>query len=746
MSGSRLSADRAAWSLAAALSAGASPVVLAAAPPAGPPSPAAASEPAGASPHGSPDSAVGDLASEARSSSPQTVPELDADSSSAPVEEVVVTARALRPVSASYTRVDAYELSAIPRRTAEDALRLVPGFTLVQHGSEGKGHQFFLRGFDAEHGADLEVTVDGIPVNEWSNVHAQGYLDLGFIIGEAIDSVEVVKGPFSLEQGPFAMAGSARYRLGIPAGLRGLRATVTAGSTLRRRAVLTYTDRDGDGLDFVALEAVRDDGFGQNREIERLSALARQRLLDSRDWGVLSLLVSGYAAGFALPGSLRADDLREGNVGFYDAYDPEGQGDSKRGLAGLNYERIQGNSRVSARVYGALRRLDLLENFTGFLIDPVNGDRRQQQQRGFRYGGSVEYERALSERLRLVAGLGLRGDEMEQSQSQRGQQLELVAAERSLEVSQQLAHLRLGALFEPTESLRVSAGARVDWARFAVFDALAQQGGDEGRVSSQLDALMAVSPRVQLDADLGSDWAAFVSYGRGVRPPEARAFSSFVPNQAGLSDDVLVGAEPSMTSAEVVELGARVKLGARASAQAAVFATFLDRELILDHVSGVSLELSGSRRLGAELQVEVRPARWLELHADAALTDARFTQSGNTVPLVPRVIGSARAQFVENPYGQGLRASIRAFGLAPRPLPNGARGATLVTLDATTGYDFEAFRLDLELENVLDRRLREGEFNYASSFVQGTSQSQLPALHYVAGAPFNARLSLTFVY
>ncbi|MEM6962148.1 MAG: TonB-dependent receptor plug domain-containing protein, partial [Myxococcota bacterium] len=79
-----------------------------------------------------------------------------------------------RPLTASTSQITSREIASVPRRNAEDALRLVPGLTLVQHGSEGKGHQFFLRGFDAIHGADFELTMEGIPINEWSNIHAQG--------------------------------------------------------------------------------------------------------------------------------------------------------------------------------------------------------------------------------------------------------------------------------------------------------------------------------------------------------------------------------------------------------------------------------------------------------------------------------------------------------------------------------------------------------------------------------------------
>ncbi len=677
----------------------------------------------------------------ARPSEPDGVASRPAvDGASPPLrdEVTVVAGAALRPEVGSRVRLEASDLQAVPRRTAEDALRLVPGFTLVQHGSEGKGHQFFLRGFDAIHGSDLELSVDGVVVNEWSNVHAQGYIDLGFVIGEVVESVVALKGPFDLEQGAFAMAGSARYELGVAPGARGLRGTVSLGTTNRRRGVLTYSPRDGDGRDFVAIEAVRDEGFGENRSIGRVSAMARQRLLDSVERGTLSLLVSGYSAQFALPGAVREDDYRAGRLGFYDTYDAAGRGDSKRGLASLRYEWEGARQALSAVGHAGYRELELLENFTGFLLDPVLGDRRLQRQSGVTLGGDISYRHDLGGALRLVAGGGLRGDRLEQTQRQVDFGQRPVATERDLRVSQALAHARVGIRFQLTDSAVIAGGARFDVAHLGVDDALADRAG--------FGTLAAVSPRLQLDGDLGHGFGAYAAYGRGFRPPEARALSSFAPERTGISEALYAGGRAAITKADSLEAGGRFAASPRLSLRATGFATFIQRESVYDHVSGVSLELRGTRRFGAEVALEARPTPWLALHADATMVDARFARSGDLVPFVPTFTASALAQVAQDPGGRGWRASLRAFSLAPRPLPHGARGASLAVLDATAGYGFGDFRIDLELENLLDRRLREGEYHHASNFRPDEVASQIPALHYVAGPPFNARLSLTATY
>lgn len=641
-----------------------------------------------------------------------------------------------RPATASTSRVTARDIAATPHRTAEDALRLIPGLTLVQHGSEGKGYQFFLRGFDAIHGSDLELTVDGVPVNEWSNVHAQGYLDLGFVIPEVIQSVEVTKGPFTLGQAAFAMAGSADYQLGVAEPFRGLRTTYTVGSTHRHRGVITFTPREGDGKDFIATEALHDDGFGSNRNIDRSAILGRVRLFDSATSGTLSLLGSVHVARFALPGTVRNADARAGRVGFYDSYDSSTRGLSGRELLALKYAWQDRVHEFGASVWGGYRQLTLLENYTGFLVDPINGDRRGQSQHGIGFGASFTYAMQLTNVLGLESGLGVRGDVFEQRQSHVGRREQVVTRERHVSATQTLSHALLGARWHPTETTSIAAGGRIDVAHVTVLDYL-----DDERVGQ--GALFAVSPRLTAQWRASETLALFAAYGRGFRPPEARAFTSFAPERAGISEDLYQGGDPTMTVANSIELGGRWLHSRYVGASLSTFGTFIERESIFDHVSGINLELNGTRRLGVEFSAHSNPVDWLTLSGDATYVDARFVQSGNPVPLAPWLTGGVRAVAS---HASGLHGGTRFAALAPRPLPHGARGATLAMLDATAGYRAGRFALDLELENLLNLQLREGEYHYASYWDRSSEPNALPVVQYVAGPPFNARLSLTVLF
>lgn len=680
-------------------------------------------------------------------------PDDEVDDASSSVT-IVTTERAPPPAAASTTRVTARELAAIPVRTAEDALRLVPGLVLVQHGNEGKGQQFFLRGFDASHGADFAVTLEGIGLNEWSNIHAQGYLDLAFIIPELIASVEVVRGPFTLEQGPFAVAGSADYRLGVAPDALGLRASYTVGMTNRHRVLASYAPQSGYGDDFVAAEALHDDGYGENRRVERASAMAQKRFELGRVTDSLRVLAAGSHADFGLPGTLRVGDVEAGRIGFYDTYDPDMRGRSQRLLGAAWFERVRQDFALRLLAHGGYRALELRENFTGYLVDRQHGDRSLQAEQNLSAGVRADVERGMSlgaSSVRLFGGIGARGEWLDQHEDALaptpagGERV--VAPVRALEGLQLATHATAGARWQsPGGHLSADAGLRLDLVHFAVDDRLAtvsDDDDDDNDAAPGSSPLAALSPRVGLHWHPRRELGFFAVYGRGVRPPEARAFTRFVPPQEGLLEDRYTGGEPAMTASDTLELGARWTPGRLFRASLSVFGTHVARESVFDHVSGVNIELASTRRLGVDLSVASTPLPWLDLSADASLVDARFIASGRPVPLAPRLVGGLQAVAT---HPDGYRAGLRALGVAPRPLPYGARSSGLAILDATVGYHWPQVRLDLAVENLLDLEIPEGEYHFASHWHRDRPASVLPALHFVAGAPRNARLTVTVVY
>ncbi|MEM6733563.1 MAG: TonB-dependent receptor, partial [Myxococcota bacterium] len=378
--------------------------------------------------------------------------------------ETTVHGEVLRatPESASSVSFDADDLATASVRTAEDAIRLVPGFVLVQHGSEGKGYQFFVRGFDALHGADIETRIAGVPFNEWSNVHATGYLDLSLVPPEIVSNVDVTKGPFSVGQGLFAVAGSLGYELGVSDRNRGARAWYTAGTTNRHRLLVSYSPENAQDGSFATAEVLSDAGFGEGRAARRAGVSGRTELMSGAA-GTLELLAVAGVSRFDLPGIVRLDDVSSGRIELRDSYgDDQWAGESRRGFATLIFRRRRDEVTSRAQLYAMGRFLSLTENFTGFLQDSARGDAFEQRHRSTLVGLELEQLRDFAPAWTLVFNGSARGEWIDQSEDQIDANGAVFAQSRSVEGVQAAWHGGSAVRFSPNRMFRLDVGARVD--------------------------------------------------------------------------------------------------------------------------------------------------------------------------------------------------------------------------------------------------------------------------------------------
>ncbi|MEA2697752.1 MAG: hypothetical protein QOI66_2023, partial [Myxococcales bacterium] len=293
-----------------------------------------------------------------------------------------VTVVGRRPVSnrgASDFQIQIGDLAQVPRANASELLKLAPGILLTNEGGEGHAEQVFLRGFDAREGQDIEFSVNGVPINEAGNLHGNGYADTHFIIPELVESLRVVEGPFDPRQGNFAVAGSATYDLGL--GDRGLTARYTTGSWGTRRLLLLWGPTGESRHTFGGAEIYQSDGFGQNRDSRRATAMAQyEGSIGAR--GTYRLLGTAYATDYHSAGVLRQDDYQQGRKGFYDTYDFGQGGQASRFSLAADVERRGENTVLSQQLFVISRGMRLLENFTGFLLDVQDPLQRPHGQRG----------------------------------------------------------------------------------------------------------------------------------------------------------------------------------------------------------------------------------------------------------------------------------------------------------------------------------------------------------------------------
>jgi outer membrane receptor protein involved in Fe transport len=651
-----------------------------------------------------------------------------------PLYETVIRAPRLR-WTASEFRLEGAALAAAPRRSTEDLLRLAPGLLVVQHGAEGKGHQIFLRGFDAAHGTDVEVLVDGLPINMLSNVHGHGYLDLNFIPPELVQSLDVLRGSFDVGQGDLATAGSVHFDLGVAPEARGTRLSYQRGLTNRHRLLALHAPRGG-GETFVASEFVHDDGFGADRWTRRASVMGRlegSRMFRTAD---VDLLVGLYGADFGSPNAVRSHDAEQGSLGFLDTYTPGLEGRTARAVLLARSTIERGGHEVTLRAGSMATRFAIESNYTGYLEDEELGDFRRQRHdvvEGFLSGWWRHRCRLADRPLRLRAGLEWRGDWFQQDEAL----VEMPSRQAWRTDRDALAHTHrltaaLAARWAVSSWFHAEIGARYDVFMIRFRDLLEEQ--DYG------EELHALSPRVRLRLPLREEWTLFASYGRGLRSPEARAVAVVDQPHEDVELDRYQGGRPRITLSDALELGARFSWQQRVSLTFTGFGVFIERESTFDHVCGTNLELSGSRRLGAELGLELQPWSWLQLRGDVTAVHARFVSSGRAIPGAPWLLSSFGLTAV---HPIGLSGSLTGFYMAPRPLAHGAVGSHQLIVNAALAYRWRCLEARVELENLTNTQWREGEYHFASWFDRSGTRSLIPVTHYTAGPPFGARFSLT---
>jgi hypothetical protein len=619
--------------------------------------------------------------------------------------------------------VSARALELTPHKNADDLLRVVPGLYMSQHGSEGKGQQFFLRGFDAVHGADLSIRVGGIPINELSNVHGQGYADLNFLVPEALAGVTSRKGPFDLEQGWFATAGSIDLELGVAE--RGRRVGYEIGTTNRHRLVAIDAPEGGPTGQLVAAEIMHDDGYGVGRGTERGSAIAQTELRAGRL--TLRPMIAGSWSQFGEPGVTPIDDIA---AGYFDRMDaPAGDlgGRSQRLIAGTGASWRRGADEIVASAHLGWRDLQLEENFTGFLESDL-GDGRRQSHRAVTGGARIAWRRELAPWLRLLTGAELIRDQLAQAERRVSVTGEVWRDERELEATTSSAGAWAGLQARRGRWI-ATGGARVDAMAVDADDRLDPDRSGAGAVA-------AVSPRLAV-AWRGEHLTVSAAVGRGQRPPEARAFTER-PSRENAMAVVYDGGEEAITAANAVELGGELRAG-KLTAGATGFATWIERESIFDHLSGVNALRDGSRRVGVEAFVEASPLPYLALRGDVTAVDARFSVTGNPVPGAPRLLGSVEARFDRRPWSAGLAGRF----LGPRPLVHGATAAASAVVDAVGSWRAGRWMLTAQIDNLLGTDWNEGEYHFASHWDQSMPKSQLPRVHISPGRPFGARLGAT---
>jgi outer membrane receptor protein involved in Fe transport len=675
------------------------------------------------------------------------------------LQEITVTASALGSSdAASQGSVDAAKLEEFPAYRPGEYLEAVPGLIVTQHSGEGKANQYFLRGFNLDHGTDIDITLDGMPVNMRTHAHGQGYADLNFMIPELIRGMDYSKGPYYADKGDFDTAGSVTidYVDTLPHDL----ASISAGTLGDYRGFAGMSRPVGQGPWGIG-------NFLIAAEYDRVNG--PWVLPDNYNKGNLVLRYSqgAPANGFAITGMFMDDawhatnqvPLRAGNSGQIDLWgplDPTDGGSAERYSLSGRYASTDNDGQFKLSGYFINNALKLINNFDGFVtFPPPVGDQFIQQERRQVFGADTSYTKfgSLFDRPSdNTFGFQTRTDfnHLGLAQSLNGTPTFVVRNDRTLETSDGFyAENRT----QWIDWFRTVAGAREDIFYGSDTSApIAENSGTtaKGMFSPKLNATFGPWQKTEL----------YLSYGQGFHSNDLRgavttvdALGTELNQQAGVTPaTVPQGKTPLLIEAEGYEIGIRSEIVPKVSMSAALFVLDLASEATFDGDSAGTSVGRPSRRTGIELTGSYAPLDWLSFTGDFAFTRARFTDAddgsadvwpghpGSYVPEAAKIIASAE-MAIQNlgSWDGGLR--MRYFG--PRPLTEDGsiRSGPTLLFDARTGYRFTpVWHLQFDVFNLFNSHAHQIDYFYASQLAN--ESAPVFDIHFKPVEPLSARLTL----
>ena len=616
-----------------------------------------------------------------------------------------------KPMSAaSASAVRDRDFALRPIGSVQDILRVTPGLVMVQHSGGGKANQYFLRGFDADHGTDLALSIDGIPINMVSHAHGQGFADTNFIIPELVERLELSKGPYFANQGDFATAGAVNLvtRNGFEHSSLGFGFGGSPGhGSPSYRGLLIASPKWDKASALFAADVGRQDGPFDNPEGWDRYKLFNKLTLPLSPTSSLTIGESSYAGNWYGSGQIPARAVEQGVVSRYGSIDPSEGGNTARHQLFLGYKlRPSETSELNAQAYLASYRFNLYSNFTLYLDDQDAGDEIEQSDRRTFYGGAVSY-RVLHQiagvRFDTTIGGQVRSDDIHEELWHSLQRTQL-AQIRNNDVHETLLGAYLNEEITPLPWLRANLGGRADFLSFAVDDRLAN--GDPASPKSGADGAHQFSPKASLGVTPLDRKAAqldlYLNWGHGFHSNDVRGVFS----------------KPSvtpLTRAVGEEIGARTRLWNRFDFATAAWLLDLDSETTWSGDEGTTSVGPATRRYGVEFETRYEFTPWLAVDGAVTFTRSRFAaghENGGGLALAPKQTWSGGLS-ARHDLGPGVgRAGLRFYGIGDRPASDDgvlvAPGFTQV--DAHLGYRHRWFDVAFDVENLLNGAFRSAQF------------------------------------
>ena len=633
----------------------------------------------------------------------------------------------VRPTVAALNVVTDIDARLRPVNSAQDILRRVPGMIIGQHAGGGKAEQMFLRGFDIDHGTDVAISVEGMPVNMVSHAHGQGYADLHFLIPETIERIDYGKGPYYAERGNFATAGYVDFSLKDRLDRSLITAEVGSFNTLRAVGLYDILNRDHSNA-YVATEYLLTDGpFTSSQHFSRLNLMGRYTA-ELENGNRLSLLASHFASKWDASGQIPVRAVERGLIGRFGAIDDtEGGATSRTNLIGEFTSIVDRSTFVKTSAYYAHYDFELFSNFTFFLEDPVNGDQIRQAEGRNLFGVQSELQHsftAAGAESQLKAGIGLRYDDSNDNQlSHTRNRRETLERIQDGDIDETNLFAYAGVDFERGRWL-IHPGLRVDHFVFDYVDKLQptydRQEQRKTAVSPKLNFIYTANERTQLYLKTGMGFHA-----NDTRVVLDRTAAAILPRALG------------------ADLGTIYRPTDRLFLNAALWYLYLEQEFVYVGDAGIVEPSGETRRLGIDLGLRYQLTDWLFADADVNYALARSIDAPegiDYIPLAPNLTSTGGLSVVQERLTGGLR--YRYVRDRPANEDNSIVAAGYLIVDANASYRFGAVTFGLIVENALDTEWKETQFATASRLRD--EAQPVEEIHFTPGTPFALRATLSY--
>ncbi len=623
----------------------------------------------------------------------------------------------IRPDVKAINLVTAIDLQTAPVKSSQEILQKIPGLVIGQHAGGGKAEQIFLRGFDIDHGTDINISVDGLPVNMVSHAHGQGYADLHFVIPETVDKIDFGKGPYYADKGNFSTAGYVAFE--TKSALEQSSIQFERGQFNRMRAVglfdLINTDKN---QAYIATEYTTTDGFFESAQgFKRINVFGKYTsTLENRD--KISILASVFDSKWDASGQIPQRAIDSGLITRFGAIDDTEGGKTGRKNLKLDYTKfLTANSNIKNSIYFSQYDFELYSNFTFFLNNPIDGDQIRQKEKRNIFGLSSEWNYAFSDHL-LKVSAGLRNDQSKDNELSRTKN------RRTTLEQVQFGDINETNIFTAIEvdftfgKWLLNTGLRLDYFDFQYNDHLQinyeTQKVNQTKINPKLNLIYQHSNQLQTYVKLGTSF-----HSNDTRVVVAQTEKEVLPTANG------------------ADLGLIWKPLPRLFINSAIWYLFLEQEFVYVGDEGVVEPSGKTQRTGFDFGARYQLTDWLFAYFDINTANAQSLESNKSERFIPLAPGLTSSGGITVNHASGITGSIRYRHLKNRPANEDysieATGYSII--DLNLNYAFRKISFGIDIDNLLNTEWIETQFATESRLLN--EPISIEEIHFTPGTPFS---------